>query len=138
MSQPNRWLHLRYSPGFDDDLFALFQAHCGVWTAYVQAVLDRWPVLEPNYRSPPPRYVFFAPERSADRTVVTLPVGGDFTLGSRVLFENGASRMLSEFFPLAIRLCLEEGLTETINSAVGPQTFWRRAIPRPGDADSSR
>lgn len=132
MSTPNRWLHLRHSDGFDDPMFAMFSAQCEVWKAYVRAVTEHWGILEAHYSATyrPPAYEFFSPERSTDRGVVTLPVGGYQTLGSRATFENAASRLLSEFFPLQFKLRLEEGLTETINPARGAETFWRPLLRR--------
>ena len=132
MNEPNRWLHLRHPQGFTDEDFERFRAHCEVWQAYVSAVLANWSLLVTN-TGQAPNYIFFEPELSPDRKIATLPVGGDSNLGSRSMFENGASRMLSEYFPWDFKQQLEEGLTETINRQKGPQTYWRHltGIPIP-------
>lgn len=126
-TRPNRWLHLRHPDGFSEQDFVQFQAHCRIWRAYTQAVLAEWTVLEPKHANVP-RYVFFEPTLSEDRRVATLPVGGAWTLGSRLTFENAASHLLSDFFPLQFKLNLEEGLTETIDASKGPTTHWRRIL----------
>jgi len=127
---PNRWLHLRHPDGFSDPMVERFAAQARIWQAYVAAVLAEWPTLEPRHRTVP-SYVFFPPTRTADR--VTLPVGGDYTVGSRAMFEDGASHLLSDHFPLAFRLGLDEGLTETTDAAKGPVTHWR-PVMRPSTA----
>ena len=124
---PNRWLHLRHPSGFDDIQLDLFRAQCDVWAAYVTAVSRNWALLGCK-DGRPPEYVFFPVERSLDRLVVTLPVGGYQTLGSRSRFEDGAAWMLSESFRQEFQMDLEEGLTEAIS---GPGTHWRPALRAP-------
>jgi len=121
-------MHLRHPDGFDDDHFEQFRAHCEVWRAYVCAVTANWAVLQS--KGQPPEYEFFPPERSQDRRVVTLPVGGYHTLGSRAIFEDAAAWLLSDFFPLPFKLLLEEGLTESLRGDRGPETFWRPLVDR--------
>ncbi|MCA9685879.1 MAG: hypothetical protein KC457_27125 [Myxococcales bacterium] len=128
MSEANRWLHLRHPDGFSDEMFAMFAAHCRIWQAYTKAVLAEWATLEPGHPRTP-SYVFFEPTR--DGNIVTLPVGGDYTLGSRATFENAASHLLSDFFPIHFRIGLEEGLTETTDLSRGPATNWRPVMPVP-------
>src|SRR5688572_1170777 len=95
MGEPNRWLHLRHPDGFDDSRFAVFAAQCRVWQAHVNAVLAEGEVL---LERPPPTIEHFAPERSAERTVVTLPVGGEFDHATRRI-ELGRAYLLWEWFP---------------------------------------
>jgi hypothetical protein len=57
---------------------------------------------------------------------VSLPIGGSSTLASRHVIENLSSWMLWRHFPPGFRETLEEGVTETIDSARGPETSWRR------------
>jgi hypothetical protein len=123
-----RWMHLRHPDGFDDQRFALFAAHCAIFQAYAQALLANWTVLFPA-RGPAPSYRFGEPARSEDRRVVTLPIAGPWTLGSRSYIENLSSWMLWSQFPLDFLKDLEEGLTETIDES-GPQTSWRTLAPR--------
>lgn len=131
MTQPNRWLHLRHPDGFSDEMFAMFESHCRIWRAYAEAVLAEWGTIEPTHAETP-RYVFFDPIREDDGKTVTLPVGGHYTLASRVTLENAGSHLLSDFFPIRFKLGLEEGLTETTNRAIGPGTNWRRVMkPEP-------
>jgi hypothetical protein len=103
---PNRWLRLRHPEGFSDDMFARFRAGARVWAAYVAAVLAE------EYRPGDVQYQVFEPEISADRTVVSLPIGGTQTLGSRSDFEDVHAYLLSRFMPLEFRRDLEEGITE--------------------------
>ncbi|MEZ4384647.1 MAG: hypothetical protein R3A79_25180 [Nannocystaceae bacterium] len=124
MDAPDRWLHLRHPDGFSDELFASFAAHCRLWRAYTEAVIADWSALNPSYAGPPPRYVFFEPVRG-EAGVVTLPIGGDYTVGSRALFEDYGSHLLSDFFPLEFKLRLEVGLTEPRS---GRPTSWRPVL----------
>ena len=122
---PNRWLRLRHPQGFDNEGFALFQVHVAIFRWYVEALLVHFQKL-PYYQSHPEiQYVFFAPEISSDRQVVSLPLGGKRTLATRGKIENWSSYMLWQFFPKDFLQELEEGLTETIVTENGPVTTWR-------------
>lgn len=123
--KPNRWLHLRHPEGFDEQRFSAFQAHCEVWKAYCQAVLREWSAL-PLMQGDAPRYVFFDPDISDDRFIVSLPLGGTITLDSRSVLENGASELLWQFFTIEFLLDLEEGITEDHGS--GLVINWRRVL----------
>ena len=126
MGKPNRWLHVRNRRGFTPEQFECFKAHCRVWRAYVEAVLADWRHFE-TYDAP--RYEFFEPELSADKTVATLPLGGEWTLGTRSFFEDASSRLLWEWFPLSFQLEVEEGLTEPAPAdASRNQTNWRKPL----------
>lgn len=126
---PNRWLHVRHPRGFTEEQFACFKAQCRIWRRYVESVLAEWRFLE---RYPAPSYEFFDPELSADRKVATLPVGGEWTLGTRADFEDAHARLLWERFPLELKLELEEGLTEPDpRDSRREHTNWRPAMPRP-------
>lgn len=125
MSTPNRWLHVRYSKGFSPELWALFHAHCRVFEAHARALLDNWSEL--GQGESPPDYEFFPPELSDDRTVASLPLGGESTLGSRCIIENACSPLLWQFMPLEVQLHLEEGLTEPHLTKEGKfTTNWRK------------
>lgn len=121
---PNRWLHIRLSRPFTDEEFACFAAQTKIWVEYVKATLSVWESLNHGYA--PPRYIFFEPELSEDRRVCSLPVGGEVALGPRSMFENSASSLLWQHFPIATLIDLEEGLTEDLGS--GPVTNWRPAV----------
>lgn len=127
MGEPNRWLHVRLKREFTQDEFEMFCAHAEVWRDLVEAHLSRWRRLGNDYD--PPKYEYFAPLLSADRRVATLPLGGEFTLGTRATFENGFSHFLWINFPLAFQLEAEEGITETIGSPPAA-TNWRPALVR--------
>jgi hypothetical protein len=119
-SGPDRWMHLRHAAGFDDPHFARFQSQCSILRAYAVALLGNWPVLFPDQELVP-KYEFGEPTRSADRRVVTLPIAGSQTLGSRHLIEDMSSWMLWRHFPPGFIEGLEEGLTEG-----RMETSWRR------------
>jgi hypothetical protein len=126
---PNRWLHLRHPKGFTEEQWAQFLAHHRLWRAHVDALLADWPLLGGN-GSAAPQYEFFAPTLSPDRCTVTIPIGGDWSVGSRFMIENSCSRYLWEYFPVTFMLGLEEGLTEPVLD--NPETLrenWRRCTP---------
>lgn len=112
--RPDRWLHVRHRRGFADEQWKSFQAHCRYFQATADALLANWIQLGRGDR--PLRYIYFPPELSKDRTVATLPLGGDRTLGSRAAIENGLSShlwcFLLEHMPIEDFVRLEEGLTE--------------------------
>ena len=118
---PDRQLHLKHPDGFDDDMFARFKAGCRVWTAYVHAVL-----AEDLHQLGQVEYVVGDPTLSTDRTIATLPISGDWTIGARAHFEDAASPMLYEFLPFHFVIHTHEGLTE--DRGDGPQTSWRKAL----------
>lgn len=118
-----RWLHLRHPSGFSDDDFERFRSGCALWEAYVRTSIAEHARLGDDEGDPV--YVCLPPTRSADRTVVTLPLAGRSTLGSRAEYEDWGAFLLAHFLPLRLRRHLEEGLTEDIGG--GAQTFWRPA-----------
>lgn len=120
---PNRWLHLKFQRAFSDAEFELFKAQARIWVAYVRATLEVWPGLGIAHQAPV--YRFFPPELSADRTTATLPIGGDWTLASRALFEAGASYLLWQHFPAEVQRASQEGLSEEHGGAT--ETHWRPA-----------
>ena len=124
MSAPNRWLHVRLARGFTAEEFACFRAHCRVWQAYVEVVLANWAYF---HKGKPPAYAFFEPELSADRTIATLPVGGEWTLASRSDFEDSHSRLLWQRFPLQFQFAIDEGITERFGETEPYRTNWRKA-----------
>jgi len=130
VSEPNRWMHLRHPHGFTEEQYKQFKAHVRVFEAYVRATLENWECLPVVGTHPSPEYEFFEPELSGDHMTVTLPLGGEQTLGSRATFEDGSSNLLWQHMPLDFLLDLEEGLTETTDRSHGPQTNWRRALRR--------
>jgi len=127
MGEPNRWLHVRLPREFTEEEFERFCAHAELWRDLVEAHLSRWRRL--GYEYEPPKYEYFPPILSADRRVATLPLGGEFSLGTRATFENGFSHFLWLHFPLTFQLEAEEGITETIASPP-PVTNWRPALVR--------
>ena len=125
--KPNRWLHLRHLAGFNEERFAEFEAHCRIFEAYVQMALSNAQHLSNLKRSigdSAPQYIFFQPKLSDDRKVATLPIGGNNTLGTRAMFENGLSWMLWYHMPNEFKKDLEEGITEDFGS--GEHTNWRK------------
>ena len=128
-ARPNRWLRLRHPDGFGEREWTIFQANCRVLEAYVRACLAEADTfrLAGAEGCPNPRYEFFPPTLSADRTTATLPLGGPSTVGTRATFEDASAWMLSDHLPFEFRLGCEEGLTEP---AVSPSTSWRPATCR--------
>ncbi|MEO8505498.1 MAG: hypothetical protein ABI609_16505 [Acidobacteriota bacterium] len=119
----NRWLHLRLPRPYTATEWERFQAQAGIFRAYVEATLASWSSL--GFGHDAPIYRFFAPELSADRTTATLPIGGNWTLASRALFETGASYLLWQHFPTDLQTTAEEGLTEEHDGT--SETHWRPA-----------
>lgn len=125
---PNRWLHVRHPDGFSAAQFDRFRASCRVFRAYVETALTEWVALEGDAG---PRYEFYEPELSADRTVATLPLGGAGTLKTRHDFEDLRSVMLWEWFPASFIAKIEEGITESVTGT--RTTTWRKpALRIPG------
>lgn len=122
-ARPNRWLHLKLQRPFSEAEFEKFKAQSRIWNAYVKSTLEVWQSLGIDHQAPVYRY--FPPELSADRTIATLPIGGDWTLASRALFEAGASYLLWQHYPAEVQLAAEEGLTEEHGGL--SETHWRPA-----------
>ena len=131
VGQPNRWMRVRHPSTFSEGEFEFFKAHCRVFRAYVEAALAE-PLL---WGAPSLRYEFFEPTLSPDRTVASLPLGGEWTLATRAEFENARSYMLWDHFAIPLKFQFEEGLTEpapTRNPESPPRlaTNWRKAQHR--------
>ena len=102
-----------------------FCAHVSAFAAFANTWLQNWSCIPANSKHPRTEYIFFPPEASKDGFVLSLPIGGESTLSTRAALENGSSYMLWQFFPAQSLVGLEEGLTETTDSAKGPVTNWR-------------
>jgi hypothetical protein len=126
IERPNRWLHVRLPRPLSEAEWTIFEAQARIFARYVAGTLGEWTALGHDYD--PPAYVFFAPELSADRTVATLPIGGGWSVGTRALFENGASFLLWQHFPHELQMEIEEGLSEPHDGVV--ETAWRPAHRR--------
>jgi hypothetical protein len=124
-SVPNRWMQLRQPAGFTPEDFDCFSAHAEAFASYARAWLQNWRRAPGRSEHPNIEYFFFPTEISEDGRVVSLPLGGSSTLSTRAALENGSSYMLWQFLPARCMEGLEEALTETLDSATGPQTNWR-------------
>jgi hypothetical protein len=122
-ARPNRWIHLRLPRAFTADEFHQFTAHAQIWRRYVEATLELWSELGHGHSAP--AYEFFLPELSDDGSTASVPVGGDWTLASRALFEIGATHLLWQHFPIQLQNEAEEGLTEEHDGI--KETHWRPA-----------
>ncbi len=128
-----RWLHIRHPDGFPPERFEQFRAHCSVMQAYVKSLLANWIEIGAGTQ-PAPYYIFYEPELSEDRKIATLPLGGEWTIGSRAIIENECSKMLWQFMPISFTINLEEGLTEYLPEDLNfPEkqhlyTHWRKAL----------
>jgi hypothetical protein len=123
--EPDRWMHVRRADGISDELFDVIRAGAEILVAHATAllaVLHRLPGKADHSRV---AYTFFDMTLSVDRTIATLPIAGASTLTTRALIENGLSYLLWEHIPSKYMEGLDEGLTETIDRAKGPETFWR-------------
>ncbi len=121
---PDRWMHLRRPTPFDEQHFRIFRASADLLAAYARAFLHNAAVfIGPDH--PSLEYVFFPCELSEDRTVMTLPIGGPRSLGSRAYIENAASYLLWQRMPHQILATIDEGITESL-AEQGPATSsWR-------------
>ena len=108
---PNRWMRLKNPKRFTPAEFEHFRANCAIWKVHTEAVLSNWSVLSRG-DSPAPIYIFFDPEISEDRTIVSLPIGGEWSLGARAIFENHYSSLLWAYFSPWLLIEMEEGLSE--------------------------
>ncbi len=128
-SVADRWLHLRDPEGFDDVGFRQFESGCRLWLVFARACIAEKLRLDgpPTRRgSVQPDYHTLPPTLSPDRRVATLPVYGEWNLGSRADFENASAHLLGHFMPFDVRLRMQQGFTEDIGE--GPTTSWREFI----------
>jgi hypothetical protein len=123
---PNRWMRLRRPAGFTDKDFDCFSAHTEAFVAYAQSWLKNWHRQPRATKSPRFEYIFFPPEISTDKTVVSLLIGGMTSVSTRAALEDGSSFMLWQFLSMNCMDGLEEGITETIDPRFGERTNWRR------------
>lgn len=130
---PNRWLHLLHPKGFSDELYSQFLVHSEVFQSYVALMISNWRRLGAGDYDPDP-YVFFEPYLSHNRTLITLPIGGEFSLATRNAFEDSSSRMLWQYMPIFSVYEMLEGFTEfmpvdIVNSDdLRIQTHWRHPL----------
>jgi hypothetical protein len=122
---PNRWMRLRRQEGFTDEAFGVFCASADVLVAHASALLRNWAALHPRQGESIAEYVFLPPEMSEDRTMLSLPIAGTPTVGTRAAIENGLSYLLWQHMSFRVMEGLEEGITETLVADVGPVTNWR-------------
>jgi hypothetical protein len=127
MAMNRRVLHLRHPDGFSSEMFERFRAGCRLFQAHVQTTLSEWerfPAagderIAGDYR-------FLPPELSSDGLVASLPIEGQWTLGSRAELENGAAYLLLAFFSPEFKQRLQEGLTESVTGQMS--TSWREPL----------
>ena len=124
-SVPNRWMRLRQPAGFTPADFDCFCAHTEAFVSYSRSWLQNWHRVPGRTDHPKVEYLFFPPEMSQDRQVLSLPIGGASTLSTRAALENGSSYMLWQFMPAQCMEGLEEGFTEALASTESAQTNWR-------------
>jgi len=117
----NRWYYLRHLEGFTPDLFECVRSGWMKWKTHVEASIRHWPHV--GMRGvPPPDYEWFEPGVSEDRTLVTIPVGGEGTHGSYHLFEETPPGDFHAYLPLWFRKDLEVGRRDTCGWF--PETLW--------------
>ncbi len=116
-----RRLHLKHPDGFDEEMFRRFEAGCRVWSAYVHAVLKEslHQVGEVEYQIGPATL-------SEDRTIASLTIQGEWSVGARAHFEDAGSFLLREFMLFPFALGLMEGLEEERGEG---EVSWRSAYP---------
>lgn len=120
---PTRWLHLRHPDGFDDQRWEQFRVQHRAWEAYFTVICERWSLLR-GCPQAAVAYRFYEPSITADRRVITIPIGGPQTLDSRASIEDEGARLLWQFFPFEFLKDLESGLTEVER----PETSWRSVL----------
>lgn len=121
---------LRQPAGFNSETFKIFCADCEVFAAYCRALLKHQRLFGRGPGHPEIEYVFFPAEISEDRTIVSLPIGGNSSLATRSELENTASFMLWQHLPMAFMEGLEEGLRENLSGTLS--TSWRLPSPSIG------
>ena len=97
-----------------------------LFQTYVETVLELWSEFPNDPRGTKGEYVFHQPELSDEQRTATLPITGEWTIGSRPAFEDAASHLLRTFMPFEFALHLEEGLTESATGEL--RTSWRKAF----------
>ncbi len=123
-----RYLRFRHPAGFSEARLGHFIAHYRCWRAYVEALIENWEDLPLTGGAPAPSYRIGEPRLAEDRRVISVELGGPWSVASRALIEDGLSGLLWRFFPLDFVLELEEGLAEPRRDG---ETSWRRALRSP-------
>jgi hypothetical protein len=101
-------------------------AGCRLFEAHVNTTLSEWGrIANAGEERIVGQYAFEAPTLSPDRRIASFSIEGEATLGSRAVFENSSSYLLSAFFPPEFKQQLEEGLTDP---AVDSRTYWRKPM----------
>ena len=111
-------VQLQHPNGFDDAMFACFNAQCRIWTSQLNAYADGWHHL--GFNGEPPTWEFGDPEIAPDRSYVSLPLGNSFTYGHVKLFLDTFPENLYSHFPLDFRADLE--------CRVSPDADWTSVV----------
>jgi len=93
-------------------MFEVFCASAEVFVAHASALLHVYRRLPRRSDHPEVRYTFHAPELSTDKTVASLKISGDNTVGTRADIEVGCSYILWQYFPMHFMEGLQQGRTE--------------------------
>ena len=129
----DRWYYLRHPEGFSDDLFSCVVSGLAAWQADVEARVRHW--HHSGLGGTPPEYEWYPAELSADRLMVTIPVGGKGTYGSYHLFEETPPKDLWRYLPGWFVIDLESGRRDT--AGWYPEVAWTSCYP-PEEREAAR
>lgn len=107
-----RQLHVRQPAGFDDATFDVFCASADIFMAHANALLQVWHRLPGKAGDPVVTYSFERPVLNADRTIASLTIAGEQTLGTRASIEIGSAHLLWMHFPIQALEGMDQGRTE--------------------------
>ncbi len=112
-------MHVRRTTPFTEAHWLTFQASARVFAAFADAFLaDASALIGDGH--PTLKYNFFPAEISEDRTLMSLPIGGERTLGSRHKLENSFSYLLWLQLPPPSTVSSRRASPKTPAAARGP------------------
>jgi hypothetical protein len=116
---PDRVLHVRQPAGFTAEALDVFRASAEIFKAHATKLLEVWHRLPNKHDHPKITYDFGPPALSDDGTIASLPISGEWTLGTRSEIEIGSAILLWRWMPYEFIDGLDQGRTED-----GQTTWW--------------
>ena len=131
---PTDWFRVRHDAPFSEEAYAAFSAGCAIFQARIEATLENWEQIPSLAKVTKPEIIFFQPELSSDRRVMSLPIRVEGqTIGSRSLLQTAAAAELHIHLPPPVLLEVEIGVSEP---GIDSRSQWRHDWWDPWRAES--